>query len=114
MVGSVALGVTHLPRSLQNVGSVTLGVAHLLGGLQTVGSSERQTSCCSAHLDGAGQKGDGVQAERISPTFDGLLRVPSCCYYLGVTLICYPGCSRSPGRTSDCQGVGLPSHSQIY
>lgn len=57
---------------------MALAAADLLGGLLTMGSSERQRHRLSAPVEGAGQKGGGVQAEGIGPKSTGLLRVPSC------------------------------------
>lgn len=52
--------------------------AGLLGGLLTMVSSERQRHRLSAPVEGAGQKGGGVQAEGIGPKSTGLLRGPNC------------------------------------
>lgn len=36
---------------------------------------------------------------------DGLLRIPSCCGYLGRSLTCVPRCSRPPGKSLDYEDL---------
>lgn len=48
-----------------------------------------------------GGKGGVVLMEWVGPVSTGLLGSPTCCSYLGGSLICSPGCRRCPGSSSD-------------
>lgn len=53
-----------------------------------------------------GRKGDRIRAEEMGGMYPRFLVVLSSCGYFGGSLTYYPGCSKSPGRCSDCGVFG--------